>query len=102
MPGRLAQPAALCARAERVAAAIGGADVRACESAVGGGSLPGATLPSFAVAPGGSPDTLARRLRLGAPPVVGRVADGRLLLDMRTVLEEQETELIMAVRAAMR
>ena len=46
-------------------------------------------------------DDLARRLRLGAPPVVGRVADGRLLLDMRTVLEEQDELLVAVVRDKM-
>ncbi len=93
-----ASPAALRARAERVAAAVG-AEVVACASAVGGGSLPGATLPSFAVAPPGPPDALAQRLRQGRPPVVGRIAEGRLLLDMRSVLEDQEQDLIAALRA---
>ncbi|HJZ45630.1 MAG TPA: L-seryl-tRNA(Sec) selenium transferase [Roseiflexaceae bacterium] len=99
-----AAPEALRARAERIAAAIGGgATVLACQSAVGGGSLPGETLPSFAVALGGAsqaaePDDLARRLRQGAPPVIGRIADDRLLLDVRTVLEEQEDALIAVVR----
>jgi L-seryl-tRNA(Ser) seleniumtransferase len=92
-----ATPELLRARAERIAVAIGGdAMVLACASAVGGGSLPGETLPSFAVALGGPPDDLARRLRQGIPPVIGRIADGRLLLDVRTVLEEQA--LIAVVR----
>ena len=102
-----AAPEALRARAERLAAAIGsaraGVTIVACASAVGGGSLPGETLPSFAVAIGGSaPDELARRLRHGTPPVIGRIADDRLLLDVRTVLEEQEAALIAAVRGALR
>ncbi len=97
-----ATPELLRARAERVAAAIGGgATVLACASAVGGGSLPGETLPSFAVAISGAPDELARRLRQATPPVIGRIADDRLLLDVRTVLEEQEQALIAAVRDAM-
>jgi L-seryl-tRNA(Ser) seleniumtransferase len=94
-----ATPAALRERAERIGAAIGhGTNVLACASAVGGGSLPGETLPSFAVALGGAPDELARRLRGGAPPVIGRIANDQLLLDVRTVLEEQEQPLIAAVR----
>ena len=94
-----ATPELLRIRAERMAAAIGGdATVTACASAVGGGSLPGETLPSFAVAIGGAPDELARRLRQATPPVIGRIADGRLLLDVRTVLEEQEQALIAMVR----
>jgi L-seryl-tRNA(Ser) seleniumtransferase len=81
--------------------AIGGeATVLACASAVGGGSLPGETLPSFAVALNGAPDALERRLRQNAPPVIGRIADDRLLLDVRTVPEEQEQALIEVVREA--
>jgi L-seryl-tRNA(Ser) seleniumtransferase len=91
---------ALRARAEQIAAAAGGS-VAPCESAVGGGSLPGQTLPSFAVALDTvRPDELARALRLGEPPVVARVAEGRLLLDVRTVLEEQDEELVGAIRRA--
>lgn len=96
-----AAPAALRTRAERLAAAIGdAAGVAACTSAVGGGALPGATLPSFAVALAGAPDALAARLRASAPPVIGRIDEGRLLLDVRTVLEEQEPALIEAVGQA--
>jgi len=93
----------LRARAERMAAMLGdAAAIVSCESAIGGGSLPGETLPSFAVAlTSASPDDLARRLRLGTPPVIGRIADGRLLLDMRTVLEEQEAALVAVVRDKM-
>jgi L-seryl-tRNA(Ser) seleniumtransferase len=94
-----AAPEMLRARAERIAAAIGGrATVLACASAVGGGSLPGETLPSFAVALGGAPDDLARYLRQCTPPIIGRIADGQLLLDVRTVLEEQEETLISVIR----
>lgn len=100
-----APPDAVRARADRVAAALGSdaAAVVACESAIGGGSLPGETLPSFAVAlRADQPDTLARRLRQGVPPVIGRIAADQLLLDMRTVLDAQEQPLIAAVSAALR
>lgn len=98
-----ATPAALRARAERLAALISEqATVAACESAIGGGSLPGETLPSFAVALASAhPDLLAHRLRQGAPPVVGRIIGDRLLLDVRTVLEEQEAALAKAVQQAL-
>jgi L-seryl-tRNA(Ser) seleniumtransferase len=43
---------------------------------------------------------LARRLRLGQPPVVARIEHERLLLDPRTVLPEEDVSLIAAVRAA--
>jgi L-seryl-tRNA(Ser) seleniumtransferase len=76
--------------------------VVAAESTVGGGSLPGQTLPTQALAievP--SPDALAARLRAADPPVVVRIEDDRLLLDPRTVLPQQDAALIKAVRAAL-
>ncbi len=82
----------------------------ATEATVGGGSLPGETLPSVALAiparsvherAGCTLEEFARRLRLGRPSVVGRVEDDRLLLDARTVLPEQDAQLIAAVRAAL-
>jgi L-seryl-tRNA(Ser) seleniumtransferase len=63
-------------------------EVRPGESAVGGGSLPGAVLPTSLVAldPGAlGADGLALRLRLGEPPIVARVGGGRVLLDPRTL-----------------
>lgn len=70
-------------------------------STVGGGSLPGETLPTRLVAlqiP--SPDQLAHRLRTGEPPVVGRIEGGRLLLDPRTVLFGEEHELVSGLELA--
>jgi L-seryl-tRNA(Ser) seleniumtransferase len=79
------------------------AQVVPCASAIGGGALPGETLPSFAIGlESSSPDELARQLRHGATPVIGRIADGRLLLDVRTVLEDQDEMLIEAVHTVMR
>lgn len=68
-------------------------------AAVGGGAYPGVALPGTAVAVafGGSIDELARRLRRGSPPVVGRIRDGKLLLDLRTVSPEREDALVGAV-----
>jgi L-seryl-tRNA(Ser) seleniumtransferase len=64
-------------------------------STVGGGSLPGETLPTKLVAlPVASPDSLAARLRAGDPPVVARIEDDRLVLDPRTVLPEEERALL--------
>ncbi len=76
--------------------------VVAAESTVGGGSLPGQTLPTRALAlevP--SPDALAARLRAAYPPTVARIEDDRLLLDPRTVLPEQDTALIETIRDAL-
>ena len=75
-------------RAERLAALIGG-EVEETIARVGGGALPLAELPSFACA---IEEALAEPLRAGEPPVVGIVRDGRLLLDCRT-LRDDEIEL---------
>ena len=70
-------------------------------STVGGGSLPGETLPTRLVAlTVGSPDAVAARLRAGDPPVIARIQDGRLELDPRTVLPEQDAVLLRCVAEA--
>ncbi|HET7137602.1 MAG TPA: L-seryl-tRNA(Sec) selenium transferase [Gaiellaceae bacterium] len=83
------------ARAERLAAAVGG-EVEETVARVGGGALPLAELPSFACA---VDESLAPRLREHAPPVVGIVRDGRLLLDSRTLADAELDEVTAAVRA---
>ncbi len=72
------------ARAERLAALVGG-EVEQTVARVGGGALPLAELESFACA---IEQELAAPLRLGEPPVVGIVRDGRLLLDCRTLRDD--------------
>ena len=82
-------------------------DVKESAATVGGGSLPGATLPSFALtlkehdmrAAGGNPHNFARLLRRGTPPVVGRIEAGRLWLDARTVASDDDDALIEAITA---
>ena len=74
-------------------------------STVGGGSLPGETLPSWAVSIDthglqGGAEALGKRLRQGEPSVVGRIEDERVLLDPRTVLPDEDEALLRAVRAA--
>ncbi len=99
-----ADPAVLRERAARLAAlcpAWSGARVIPGESAVGGGSFPGAALPTHLIAlrPGAlGADALALRMRLGRPPVVTRVADGCVLLDPRT-LADDDLPLVAAVLA---
>ncbi|MEM7116303.1 MAG: L-seryl-tRNA(Sec) selenium transferase [Chloroflexota bacterium] len=67
-------------------------------STVGGGSLPGTSLPTKLVAlPTPNADQLAASLRAYQTPIIGRIQDGRLLLDPRTVLGEQEDRVITAV-----
>ena len=99
-----ADPAMLKERAGRLAAlcpAWAAAEVIEGQSAVGGGSFPAASLPTYLVAltpPAFGPDALALRLRLGRPPVVARVAEGRVLLDPRT-LGDDDLPVVGAVLA---
>ena len=76
-------------RAAALAALVPGAEVVAATGRVGGGALPLLELPGPAVALPGPPDALAARLRAGDPPVAGRIEDGRLLLDPRTLAPEE-------------
>jgi L-seryl-tRNA(Ser) seleniumtransferase len=89
------EPSAVRARAERLAAAVGG-EVEETVARVGGGALPLAELPSFACA---VEESLARPLRLREPPVVGIVRDGRVLLDCRTLTDGEVELAAQAVRA---
>ncbi|WP_175972791.1 L-seryl-tRNA(Sec) selenium transferase [Corynebacterium sp. Marseille-Q2823] len=84
-------------RTEKVAAAVGG-EVVEHAGRVGGGGAPEVPLPGWAVA---LPEELARPLRLGEPPVVARVNQGRCLVDLRCVPESQDAELIAAIQAVM-
>ncbi|HEX3686830.1 MAG TPA: hypothetical protein VHU60_04535, partial [Gaiellaceae bacterium] len=88
-------PAAVRARAERLAAVTGG-EVEETVGRVGGGALPLAELPSFACS---LEDSLAEPLRKGEPPLVGVVRDGRLLLDCLTLTDEEAEEAAAAVLA---
>ncbi|RLC89459.1 MAG: L-seryl-tRNA(Sec) selenium transferase [Chloroflexi bacterium] len=68
------------------------------QSTVGGGSLPGETLPTKLVAlPVPHPDQLAAALRATNPPVITRIEEDRLVLDPRTVLPEEERGLLRIV-----
>ena len=87
---------AVRARAERLAELVGG-EVEETVARVGGGALPLAELPSFACA---VEESLAESLRLGDPPVVALVRDGRTLLDGRTLSDAEVDEVAAAVRSA--
>jgi L-seryl-tRNA(Ser) seleniumtransferase len=71
---------------------------------IGGGSLPGETLPSWglAVGDGKGLESLLARLRRGEPAVIGRIGEGRVLLDLRTVPPERDGDLARAVMEALR
>ncbi|MGC4763455.1 L-seryl-tRNA(Sec) selenium transferase [Micromonospora sp. DT46] len=93
-----ADPGALRARTERLCAALAadGCEARVVPAGavVGGGGAPGVELPSWALA---LPERYASPLRLGDPPVLGRVVRGRLLLDLRCVPADADAALRAAV-----
>ena len=96
-----AEEAELLERARRVSEGL--ADVRIVSSVatVGGGALPGQTLPSVSVQLGesyGSVEEVSRRLRAAARPVIGRVREDAMYLDMRTVLAPDEEVITEVVR----
>jgi L-seryl-tRNA(Ser) seleniumtransferase len=93
-----AEPETLRARAEAIAGAIGrGARVVTASAKVGGGALPLLELEGPAVALEGEPEALARALRAHDPPVIARIHDGRLLLDPRTLTDEEVPLVVSAV-----
>jgi L-seryl-tRNA(Ser) seleniumtransferase len=103
MPGRIPvlrmlgeDPVTVRARAERLAALVGG-ELEDTVARVGGGALPLAELPSFACA---VEEELAAPLRSSEPPVIGIIRDGRLLLDCRTLADDDVEHVAAAVTAA--
>ena len=72
------------------------------ESVIGGGAAPSAVLPTRLLAvtrEGLSADEISARLRASEPPVITRVEEGRVLLDLRTVFPEQDENVIAALQA---
>ena len=96
-------PEMLSARVQGWIAALGEGRPVDGRSAVGGGSLPGETLPTTLLAldvP--HPDRFLARLRGCNPPIVGRVQDGAAVFDPRTVLPEQEGAFLVGLENALR
>ncbi len=94
--------AALLARAEGLRAMLGeGAAILPSTAHAGGGALPGGGMASFAVAVAAAEgaELLARRLRAHRPAVIGRIADGRVLLDVFAVADAEVAEIAAAVAA---
>jgi L-seryl-tRNA(Ser) seleniumtransferase len=91
---------AVLARCRALAVEIGAAgiavDVVPSVGVVGGGGAPGVELPAWAVA---LPEPYAAALRVGEPCVVGRVEDGRCLLDLRCVRPDDDASILKAVLA---
>ncbi len=88
------------ARAERLVAKIDGAEIIPGHSVIGGGSTPEQSIPTWLIALACANAGEAERLcRTQDPPVIGRIEDGRLVFDLRTVLPEDEAALAAVVRA---
>ena len=94
----------LSARAGRIAARLRESAIEASvidtESTVGGGSYPTSVIPSRGLAFPGDAMRLESRLRGGNPHVVGRVMESRFVIDLRTVREDEEADLVAALIAA--
>lgn len=93
----------LLRRCEKVAASVSGADIQVVpvQTMIGGGSAPGRSLSSFALSVGVaglSANALAKALRHQSTPIVARVEEARVLLDLRTVAEEDDARLTEALR----
>jgi L-seryl-tRNA(Ser) seleniumtransferase len=90
------------ARAEALVATVPRirADIIPANSVIGGGATPEQSIPSWAIAIEGDAVQAERALRANDPPVIARIEDGRLLIDLRTVFVEEEPELAAALAAA--
>jgi L-seryl-tRNA(Ser) seleniumtransferase len=86
-------------RAEAWRKALKQGEIIPSRSMVGGGSLPGETLPTWVLALDvDHPNTLLELLRHGIPPVIGRVENDRVLLDPRTVDPDLDKKIIEAIK----
>jgi L-seryl-tRNA(Ser) seleniumtransferase len=79
-------------------------DIVESKSVIGGGAAPSATLSTFVltiVSDRYGPEELQARLRAQSPPLITRIEDDRLVLDLRTVATEEESDLAAGIRAAL-
>ncbi len=87
------------ARAEAMAAQLPGATVEPGESVIGGGSTPDQSVPTYLLQLQVANAARAEAaLRAGAPPVIARVASDRIVIDLRTVAENEEADLLAALQ----
>lgn len=91
-------------RATRVAGQLGAAscEVREGRSVIGGGSTPAQFLPSVLIALRGGAAALEKALQNSRPPVIARVEEDTVLIDLRTVAPEQEPALVSVLRCALK
>jgi L-seryl-tRNA(Ser) seleniumtransferase len=89
-------------RAKNWTELLGQGEVILGESTVGGGSLPGETMPTALLALAvPRPNHFLARLRQAQPPIIARTQDERIVVDPRTVLAEQEEALIAGLKGAL-
>lgn len=89
-------------RAKNWALSLGQGVVLSSQSTVGGGSLPGETLPTYVLALSvQNPVRFMDKLRRGSPPVIARLDENHVLFDPRTVLPEQENDLLISIQACL-
>jgi L-seryl-tRNA(Ser) seleniumtransferase len=94
----------LLARAQRIRDGIGeGAELIRAAGKVGGGALPLVELegPAVALIAGADPVSISGSLRAGDPPVLARIHDGRVLLDPRTLGDDEVELVVTAARRAL-
>jgi L-seryl-tRNA(Ser) seleniumtransferase len=91
----------ITARANAIAGKLLAAGIEAkvvdSSASVGGGAFPTATIPSRAIALSRKAQEVEKRLRLGEPAVIGRISEGNLLLDLRSVLPREDEALTAAI-----
>lgn len=96
-----ASPAEIESRAQAVSRALRDsgveAQVSATKASVGGGAFPTAEIPSSGIVLGGNAEAMEKKLRAGEPPVIGRITEGKLLLDLRSVRPREDAALVQAV-----
>lgn len=95
-------------RAEKIKEELGksgiGVTLQKSKSTIGGGSLPGETLPTIVISVESvssvdqSPDQQAQLFREQSPPIIGRIEDDKFVLDLRTVFPHQDEILISAIK----
>jgi L-seryl-tRNA(Ser) seleniumtransferase len=83
-------------RGQAIVAAAGRAQLVECAATMGGGTLPGVSIPSCGIALEGD---ASRALRAWSPPVIARVRDGRTVCDLRTIMPDQDGALASALAA---
>jgi L-seryl-tRNA(Ser) seleniumtransferase len=93
-------------RAVKIVAGVGGEAARAIsvvesEASVGGGAFPTARIPSIALSIEGRTDVIEQRLRGGDPALIARAADGRVLIDTRTIFPSEDAQVVVALRSAL-